>query len=194
MNRVSYLVLVCLMTLGLSACARPQTIAPPKVVTTTALPSPIPFVQQPSATQTLVPPPTPTETATVLPNVELTYPDSHYIAISGHKQAYPLSCEASAAVDWAAYFGVDIFESDFQFAMPISDNPDYGFCGEVLTDLWGQIPPHAYGVHAVPVADLLVKYGLPAKSINGWTLEQVKQKLAGGQAHPGLGNRQHGIQ
>lgn len=81
-------------------------------------------------------------------------------------------------MDWAAYFGVNIYESDFQFALPLSDNPDIGFCGQVLTDRWGQIPPYAYGVHAKPVADLLVKYGLPARVIDGWTLEQVKQKIA----------------
>ena len=81
-------------------------------------------------------------------------------------------------MDWAAFFGVNIFEYDFQTALPLSDNPDLGYCGDVYTDAWGQIPPYAYGVHARPVADLLIKYGLPAKAIRGWSLEQVKQKLA----------------
>ena len=123
-------------------------------------------------TQTLPENPLPSPSPTV------GIPDSHYIAISGHVQAYPLSCEASAAVDWAAFFGVNIFEYDFQTALPLSDNPDLGYCGDVYTDAWGQIPPYAYGVHARPVADLLIKYGLPAQAVRGWSLEQVKQKLA----------------
>ena len=80
-------------------------------------------------------------------------------------------------MDWAAYFGVNILNPIFN-SHCLSDNPDIGFCGQVLTDRWGQIPPYAYGVHAKPVADLLVEYGLPARVINGWTLEQVKQKIA----------------
>lgn len=134
----------------------------------------------PSSTHvsTTTPPPgaTPTPEPSLTPTPS--YPSSHYLSISGHKQSYALSCEASAAVDWAAYFGVNIYESDFQFALPLSDNPDIGFCGQVLTSRWGQIPPYAYGVHAKPVADLLVEYGLPAQVISGWTLEQVKQKIA----------------
>lgn len=182
--RLIWLVMIANVLVG---CGRTSTMAPPQPTTpldegwsgTPTMPLSLPIIAvtiQPSPT--LPPMLTETPLATPSPTAAPSYPESHYIAISGHKQAYPLSCEASAAVDWAAYFGVDIFESDFQFALPISDNPDYGFCGQVLTDRWGQIPPDAYGVHAGPVADLLVKYGLPAKSISGWTLEQVKQKLS----------------
>lgn len=141
------------------------------VVFTSMPPQPVPIV---SSSPVLILPETPTLSRTSTPS----FPESHYIVISGHEQAYPLSCEASAAVDWAAYFGMNIYEYDFQMGLPLSDNPNLGFCGDVLTDSWGQIPPFAYGVHAGPIADLLVKYGLPAKTISGWTLEQVKQKLA----------------
>ena len=167
---------ICLLVLGLNACATPKSevllapiapIATTAVITETTLPSP-----------TLTPSPTLADTPTPSPTATPSFPESHYITISGHEQAYPLSCEAVAAVDWAAFFGLDIYEYDFQMALPLSDNPDYGFCGDVFYDKWGQIPPYAYGVHAGPVADLLVKYGLPAKMITGWTLEQVKQKLA----------------
>ena len=107
-----------------------------------------------------------------------TYPKSFYITdIGGHRQVYSLGCEASAAVDWARYFDVPIFEYTFQHSLPISENPDYGFVGDVNSD-WGQIPPYAYGVNAGPVAELLAQYGLPAKSVKGYTLDQVKQKLS----------------
>ena len=56
-------------------------------------------------------------------------------------------------------------ESQFQFQLPISDNPDYGFVG-LVTDPWGQVPPYSYGVHAFPVANLLrSSYGMKAKAI-----------------------------
>jgi len=100
--------------------------------------------------------------------------------ISGHEQTYQLGCEASAAVDWARYFGVLIYESTFQFDLPLSDNPELGFVGNVTTDGWGQIPPDAYGVHAPPIAELLREYGLPAQAVRGMTLEDVKSELAEG--------------
>jgi len=122
-----------------------------------------------------------TEIATLEPQateVGFNYPDSFYITgITGHKQAYSLGCEAAAAVDWANYFGVSIIEYTFQVSLPHSDNPDYGFVGDVNSE-WGQVPPFAYGVYSGPVADLLVQYGLPAKSVKGYTLDEVRQKLS----------------
>jgi uncharacterized protein YvpB len=110
--------------------------------------------------------------------VTYNYPDAFRIkGLIGHKQAYSLSCEAATAVDWAGYFGVDIMEYDFLVALPISENPDYGFVGDVNSP-WGQIPPYAYGVHSGPVAELLVEFGLPAKSVKGYTLDEVRQKLS----------------
>lgn len=100
--------------------------------------------------------------------------------ISGHVQTYELGCEASAAVDWAGYYDVLIYESTFQFGLPLSDNPELGFVGNVTTDGWGQIPPDAYGVHAEPIAELLREYGLPAQAVKGMTLEDVKAELAEG--------------
>jgi uncharacterized protein YvpB len=106
------------------------------------------------------------------------YPDSFHIkGLIGHKQAYSLSCEAATAVDWARFFDVDIMEYDFQVSLPHSDNPDYGFVGDVNSP-WGQIPPYGYGVHAGPVADLLVQYGLPAKSVKDYTIDDVRQTLS----------------
>ncbi|MDP2966777.1 MAG: hypothetical protein Q8N39_12200 [Pelolinea sp.] len=59
-------------------------------------------------------------------------PESHYIwNILGHRQFFPIGCEASAADDWAKYFGVEVNEFAFQVRLPISDNPDLGFVGDV---------------------------------------------------------------
>jgi uncharacterized protein YvpB len=123
---------------------------------------------------------TPTTRTTPVAISTYKVPDSFYItSISGHRQAYSLGCEASSAVDWANYFGVSIIEYTFQVSLPHSDNPDYGFVGDVNSE-WGQIPPYAYGVHSGPVADLLNEYGLPAKSVKGYTLDEVRMQLSQG--------------
>lgn len=119
-----------------------------------------------------------TATPTALATLAKNYPESFYIKdITGHRQVYSLGCEASASVDWAGYFDVPIIEYTFQVGLPLSDNPDYGFVGDVNSP-WGQIPPYGYGVHAEPVADLLVSYGLPAKAVRNYSIEELKQKLS----------------
>ena len=128
----------------------------------------------PSATPTL----TPTATATLTPTATL--PVSYHITdMYHHKQELPLDCEAAAAVDFARYFDVEINEYDFQYTLPVSDNPDLGFVG-YSNSLWGQVPPYAYGVHAGPIADHLNQYGMPARSAKGFTLEQLKREIAAG--------------
>lgn len=149
-------------------------------------PATLTLTQRPSLALTKTPQRTPTAewTKTSAPSLTpisptLSYPQSHYISpIVGHVQSYELGCEASAAVDWAGFFGLAIYEYTFQTALPLSDNPNYGFVGEVTTDAWGQIPPYAYGVHAGPIADLLVEFGLPAKAVSAYTLDEIKQKLS----------------
>jgi len=130
-------------------------------------------------THTPIPP-----TATSIPATPTSYipPESYYIRdIVGNRQYYALGCEASAAVDLAGYYDVDIYQYDFQINLPISDNPDLGFVGDV-NGPWGQIPPYAYGVHAAPVADLLNEYGVEVEGGKGYTLEDIK--LAISQSHP----------
>jgi uncharacterized protein YvpB len=70
-------------------------------------------------------------------------------------------------------------EFEFQYKLPLSDNPDLGFVGDVNSP-WGQVPPYGYGVHAGPIADLLNAYGIPAKAYKGYTLEQIKTQIAAG--------------
>ena len=106
-------------------------------------------------------------------------PESHYIwNILGHRQYFPIGCEASAAHDWAKYFGVEVNEFNFQVRLPISDNPDLGFVGDV-NGPWGQVPPYAYGVHAAPVAKLLSEhYGMNAVGEKGFTTQELKEQIA----------------
>ncbi|NPV55142.1 MAG: hypothetical protein HPY76_00510 [Anaerolineae bacterium] len=154
--------------------------ASPTEAATTVSQTPSPPTPQPTATSTptsvpltAIPSPAPSETPTV--------PESFYITdILGHRQYFSIGCEASAAVDWAEYFGFTINEFEYQHKLPLSDNPDLGFVGNVNSP-WGQVPPYAYGVHAYPIANLLRDYGLRATGVKGWTLEQVKYELAQGQ-------------
>lgn len=154
------------------------------------------YTSTPSPTNTWTPTATTTATATPLPsNTPIPYVvptvepyatndssndgsgDSYRIwNISGHGQYMPLSCEASASVDWANYYGVSINEYEFQGALPASDNPDIGFVGDVY-GAWGQTPPNPYGVHAEPVAQLLRSYGLNANAHRWMTLDALKASI-----------------
>jgi len=125
--------------------------------------------------------PTPIPSFTTVPSAT-PIPDSVYLkGVTSFRQSYPISCESRTAVDWADFFGVQIYESDFQFGLPLSDNPDMGFVGDVH-DPWGQVPPYSYGVHAAPVATLLKEeYGLSARAVKNLSLENLKKEIASGQ-------------
>ena len=120
------------------------------------------------------PEPTPTHTPFVLP-------DNHYLLIDADRQYFALGCEASAAVDLAEFYDVLIYQYNFQHELPLSDNPDLGFVGDAKGQ-WGQVPPYDYGVHAAPVAELLQKYGVDVEGVKGYSLEQLRVKIASG--HP----------
>jgi uncharacterized protein YvpB len=107
-------------------------------------------------------------------------PESAYVSgVVGHPQRHMLSCESRSAVDWAAFFGVNISEDEFLYSLPASDNPDEGFVG-YADDPWGYIPPYSYGVHADPVADLLAAYGLPADARRGLSWDELQAEIAAG--------------
>jgi uncharacterized protein YvpB len=107
-------------------------------------------------------------------------PEAAFVSgLIGHAQAYPLSCESRSAVDWAAYWGVSISESEFLLALPVTDNPDAGFVGSYY-GVWGSIPPASYGVHANPVAALLRQYGLQAEARYDLSWEDLRAEIAAG--------------
>ena len=177
---ISLIVIVSILSLikKPSVVSMMNPTVPPTVTlnaTNGASPSLVPSVTAIPLTLTPgTPEPTPTHTPFVLP-------DSHYLKIDADKQYFALGCEASAAVDLAEYYDILIYQYNFQHELPLSDNPDLGFVGDAKGP-WGQVPPYAYGVHAAPVAELLHKYGLDAEGGKGYSLEQLKVKIASG--HP----------
>jgi uncharacterized protein YvpB len=107
-------------------------------------------------------------------------PESALISgLEGHPQGYSLSCESRSAADWAAFWGVEISESEFLSNLPRSDNPDIGFVGQP-DDPWGYAPPYSYGVHADPVAALLRSYGLKAEAQHGLKWKNLRKEVAAG--------------
>jgi len=174
------LILLALTWPGLAGCAG-KVQAVEALPTVTALPA----VLTPAATRTLPAPPTGSPTAAQLAQLTPTQPATptplpaeHTIrGITGHKQYFTLGCEAATAKDWANYLGYDFNEFEFQYRLPLSDNPDNGFVGDVNAP-WGQVPPYGYGVHAGPLADLLNAYGIPARAYKDYTLEQIIAKVA----------------
>ncbi len=99
--------------------------------------------------------------------------------VAGHAQKYPLSCESRSAVDWAAYWGVEISEKKFLKSLPRSDNPEKGFVGQPGDQL-GHIPPASYGVHAGPVAEVLRTFGLDAQAQRDMDWDQARSEIAAG--------------
>jgi subtilisin-like proprotein convertase family protein len=121
----------------------------------------------------VLPAPTPTPPPVVIPS------SATVTGMSGENQQLPLDCESRSAVDWADYYGVQIDELDFYYNLPHSDDPDAGFVGDVM-GVWGQIPPYAYGVHAIPIAALLNDYGLPAYPRRVLDWDTVRAEIANG--------------
>lgn len=109
-------------------------------------------------------------------------PDSNYISgLSGHPQSYNLSCEARSAVDVAGFWGLNIGETEFLQALPRSDNPEMGYVGDPNA-AWGNTPPHGYGVHATPVAELLQAYGMEAIGLSDLSWDDLRGQINAG--HP----------
>lgn len=99
--------------------------------------------------------------------------------VNGHPQTFALSCESRSAVDLAAFWGVEIGEREFLKRLPRSDNPQIGFVGDP-NGLWGHIPPYSYGVHAAPIANLLIDYGLWAQAHLDYSWSELQMEIASG--------------
>ena len=97
----------------------------------------------------------------------------------GTPQLYTLDCESQSAVDFARFYGVSINELEFISRLPYSDDPEEGFVGAVNGPM-GQLPPSDYGVHAKPIAKLLREYGVKAKAVRGWDMDQIRNEIASG--------------
>jgi uncharacterized protein YvpB len=148
-----------------------KTPVPPPTFTRTPRPTHTPTV-------TSTPIPTDTTTPTLTPTPTLPK-EARVTGVVGHRQTLSLSCESRSAADWAAYFGVTLDEMEFFNRLPVSDNPEVGFVGDVNGE-WGYLPPKAYGVHAGPVADLLRAYGASAQAQRGLSWEDLQKEIIAG--------------
>jgi uncharacterized protein YvpB len=158
---------------------QPQTNTPTHTVSPTYTNSPIPS-ETPTSTITFTPSSTPTSSSTPTPTMTPTpLKEASIEGIVGKWAAFSLDCESRSAVDWAAYFGFDINEIAFFNALPISDDPDLGFVGNVYAP-WGQTPPNAYGVHAEPIAKLLQSYGVNALAHYEMTFDELRGEISSG--------------
>jgi uncharacterized protein YvpB len=107
-------------------------------------------------------------------------PEQAYVrGVVAHAQRFTLSCESRSAVDWAAFWGVQIGEKKFVNSLPRSDNPDQGFVGDV-NGAWGNTPPASYGVHAEPVAATLRSFGLEARAYRDLSWDDLRTEVASG--------------
>jgi uncharacterized protein YvpB/LysM repeat protein len=107
-------------------------------------------------------------------------PDSAYITgVTGHAQKHNLSCEARSAADLAAYWGISLGENEFLGVLPRADNPEQGFVGSI-EDAWGNIPPRGYGVHAGPVAETLLSFGMQAEAHNHLSWDALRGEVSAG--------------
>lgn len=101
------------------------------------------------------------------------------LRLSGKAQERSLSCESRSACDLLAYYGIPVAEDAFRLGIPVSDNPDLGFVGDV-NGPGEQLPPAGYGVHAEPIAARLRAVGLPATASRDRDLAWLKDRLAEG--------------
>lgn len=107
-------------------------------------------------------------------------PDSWYITgFKGFAQNHHLSCESRSATDLAAFWGVHFTEDEFLAKLPVSDDPDQGFVGNV-DGTWGYIPPGPYGVHALPILKTLKAMGLKAREVTGMGKDDLKREIVAG--------------
>ena len=106
-------------------------------------------------------------------------PQRVHLRMDGRAQERSLSCESRSACDLLAHYGLAVAEDAFRLGLPVSDNPDLGFVGDV--DGPGeQLPPAGYGVHAGPIAARLTALGLPATATHGKDLDWLRGQLAEG--------------
>jgi uncharacterized protein YvpB len=105
-------------------------------------------------------------------------PDSAQVeGVTGIGQALPLDCESRSAVDWASFFGYGINEFNFFYGLPFTYDPDTGFVGDVYGQ-WGNVPPGPYGVHARPIAERLIQYGVEAHYYRRLSWDDVRAEIA----------------
>ena len=102
-----------------------------------------------------------------------------YIGVPAYRQQRNLSCEFAALTIATAAFGAWISEYEFEALVPRSENPHWGFRGDI-TGQWGGTGD--YGVYPEALVAPLAAYGFLGEVINAadnpWTL---RSRLDAGQ-------------
>lgn len=92
-------------------------------------------------------------------------------------QTKNLNCEATTAAMILQYYGRESNIDTIQAALPLNENPHKGFRGNVDGNIWGF---DDYGVYAEPIADVMTKFGVPAKAYTNISVDFLKQKILAG--------------
>jgi uncharacterized protein YvpB len=92
-------------------------------------------------------------------------------------QTKNLNCEAATAAMILQYYKKDKSIDDVQNALPLNDNPNKGFRGDVDGSIWGF---DDYGVYAAPIAKAMTNFGLPSKAYTNISADFLKQKVLSG--------------
>jgi uncharacterized protein YvpB/uncharacterized protein YoxC len=103
-------------------------------------------------------------------------PPETRLTVARQRQSHNLSCESSAASMTAQYHGVDLSEAQVLAALPLNNNPNLGFRGNVDGPTGGI---QDYGVYAGPILEVLNGQGLRARPVDGG-LDGIKAAIARG--------------
>ncbi len=92
-------------------------------------------------------------------------------------QTKNLNCEATTAAMILQYYGRKSDIDSIQNSLPLDENPHKGFRGNVDGPIWGF---DDYGVYAEPIAQVMTKFGVPAKAYTNISADFLKQKILAG--------------
>jgi uncharacterized protein YvpB len=98
------------------------------------------------------------------------------LTVDRQQQRHNLSCESSAASMAAQFHGVALAEDEILAALPLDENPNLGFRGNVDGPTGGV---QDYGVYAGPILDVLLGKGLQARLVKAG-IEGIKQAIVRG--------------
>ena len=105
-------------------------------------------------------------------------PDSYYIkGVPLYTQIHNLSCEYASAKMVTDYYGNMIPESQFVAAIPLRDNPHFGFRGNIDAGGGGLTND---GIYAEPLANYISRLGFKAEAWYG-SVEALKYEVSHGQ-------------
>ncbi len=97
--------------------------------------------------------------------------------VPAYMQAYSLSCEYAAAFIATAAFGNGVPESAFLERVPLSENPHWGYRGDI-TGPWGGTDD--YGVYAEALVPTLQEYGFTTDVFYGTSAADLTARLDAG--------------